>query len=56
MREEYNITISGGLGKLKGKVWRIGLMGINSNKKNVILVLEALKNALKREGYNPKLN
>ncbi len=56
LREEYNITISGGLGKLKGKVWRIGLMGINSNKKNVILVLEALKNALKREGYNPKLN
>jgi len=52
LQEEYNITISGGLGELKGKVWRIGLMGINSNKKNVILVLEALKNALKKEGYN----
>jgi len=51
LREEYNITISGGLGELKGKVWRIGLMGINSNKKNVIFVLEALKNALKKEGY-----
>lgn len=51
LREEYNITISGGLGELGGKVWRIGLMGINSNRKNVILVLEALKNALKKEGY-----
>lgn len=49
LREEYNITISGGLGELKGKIWRIGLMGINSNRKNVILVLEALKNALKKE-------
>ena len=27
LREEYGITISGGLGALKGKVWRIGLMG-----------------------------
>jgi len=48
LREEYNITISGGLGELKGKIWRIGLMGVNSTRKNVILVLEALKNALKK--------
>jgi alanine-glyoxylate transaminase/serine-glyoxylate transaminase/serine-pyruvate transaminase len=51
LREEYNITISGGLGALKGKIWRIGLMGINSNRKNIVLVLEALKSALKKEGY-----
>jgi alanine-glyoxylate transaminase/serine-glyoxylate transaminase/serine-pyruvate transaminase len=51
LREEYNITISGGLGALKGKIWRIGLMGINSNRKNIVLALEALKNALKKEGY-----
>lgn len=49
LREEYNIVISGGLGELKGRIWRIGLMGINSNKKNILLVLEALKNALKKE-------
>jgi len=53
--EEFNITISGGLGRLKGKLWRIGLMGINSCKRNVIIVLEALEQALKKEGYPVKL-
>lgn len=52
---EFNITVSGGLGALKGKVWRIGLMGINSTKRNVILVLKALERALKKEGYPVKL-
>jgi len=47
LREEYNIAISGGLGELKGKIWRIGLMGVNSNEKNVTLILNALKNSLK---------
>ncbi|MCX8171090.1 MAG: alanine--glyoxylate aminotransferase family protein [Candidatus Bathyarchaeota archaeon] len=51
LREEYNITISGGLGELKGKIWRVGLMGVNSSRKNAILVAEALKNALKKEKY-----
>jgi len=51
LREEFGITVSGGLGELKGKIWRIGLMGINSNKRSVILVLEALEQALKKEGY-----
>jgi len=51
LREEFNITISGGLGRLKGKIWRIGLMGVNSNERNVKLVLEGLEKALKKEGY-----
>ena len=55
LREEYGITISGGLGALKGKVWRIGLMGINSTERNVIVFLEALERVLKREGYPLKL-
>ena len=55
LREEFNITVSGGLGKLKGKLWRIGLMGMNSSERNVILVLEALERALKKEGYPAKL-
>ena len=46
--EEYNIEIAGGLGELKGKVWRIGLMGYSSRKENVILFLEALRRILKR--------
>jgi alanine-glyoxylate transaminase/serine-glyoxylate transaminase/serine-pyruvate transaminase len=51
LREEYGITISGGLGELGGQLWRIGLMGINSTGSNVILVLEALEYVLKKEGY-----
>jgi alanine-glyoxylate transaminase/serine-glyoxylate transaminase/serine-pyruvate transaminase len=43
----YNIEIGGGLGDLGGKVWRIGLMGFNSRRENVVLLLEALKRILK---------
>ena len=44
---EYNIEIGGGLGELKGKVWRIGLMGFSSRVENVTLLLAALKNILR---------
>jgi alanine-glyoxylate transaminase/serine-glyoxylate transaminase/serine-pyruvate transaminase len=44
--EKFNIEIAGGLGELAGKVWRVGLMGFNSNPANVLLVLNALKIAL----------
>jgi len=47
--KNYNIEIAAGLGQLGGKVWRIGLMGFNSRKENVLLLLTALKEALKRE-------
>lgn len=43
---EYNIEIGGGLGELKGKVWRIGLMGYSSRPENVLLLLAALKEIL----------
>jgi len=43
---EHNIEISGGLGELAGKVWRIGLMGYNSRKDNVHRLLAALKDGL----------
>lgn len=43
---EFNIEISGGLGELKGKVWRIGLMGTNSTRANVIYLLSALGDIL----------
>ncbi len=46
--EKYNIEISGGLGELKGKVWRIGLMGYSSRVENIQLLLSALKELLKR--------
>jgi alanine-glyoxylate transaminase/serine-glyoxylate transaminase/serine-pyruvate transaminase len=43
---EYNIEIAGGLGELKGKAWRIGLMGYSSRRENVTLLLAALKEIL----------
>jgi alanine-glyoxylate transaminase/serine-glyoxylate transaminase/serine-pyruvate transaminase len=39
---EYNIEIAGGFGPLKGKIWRIGLMGFSSRRENVALLLSAL--------------
>jgi alanine-glyoxylate transaminase/serine-glyoxylate transaminase/serine-pyruvate transaminase len=48
---DENIEIGGGLGPLKGKIWRIGLMGSGSTRENVLLVLDALHRALNAEGY-----
>ena len=48
---DFNIEVGGGLGPLKGKIWRIGLMGSGSTRENVLLVLEALHAALSAEGY-----
>lgn len=45
--KEYNIEIAGGLGDLKGRIWRIGLMGYSSRKENVVLLLAALKRLIK---------
>jgi alanine-glyoxylate transaminase/serine-glyoxylate transaminase/serine-pyruvate transaminase len=44
---DHNIEIGGGLGPLKGKVWRIGLMGYSSKINNVMLLIAALERALK---------
>jgi alanine-glyoxylate transaminase / serine-glyoxylate transaminase / serine-pyruvate transaminase len=44
--EEFNIEIAGGLGPLKGKIWRVGLMGYCSQKPNVLLFLAALEKIL----------
>jgi alanine-glyoxylate transaminase/serine-glyoxylate transaminase/serine-pyruvate transaminase len=49
--EERGMEIAGGLGPLAGKVFRIGLMGYGSQAENVSLVLEALGEALKRQGH-----
>jgi alanine-glyoxylate transaminase/serine-glyoxylate transaminase/serine-pyruvate transaminase len=45
---DSNIEIGAGLGPLKGKIWRIGLMGETSREKNVETVLSALRKALKK--------
>jgi alanine-glyoxylate transaminase/serine-glyoxylate transaminase/serine-pyruvate transaminase len=49
---QSNIEIGGGLGPLKGKIWRIGLMGSGSTQENVLLVLDALRRALEAEGHS----
>jgi alanine-glyoxylate transaminase/serine-glyoxylate transaminase/serine-pyruvate transaminase len=43
---DYRIEIGGGLGTLKGRVWRIGLMGDSSHRGNVELLLGALRRIL----------
>ncbi len=43
---EFGIEIGGGLGTLKGKAWRIGLMGYGSSEENVQKLLAALKTCL----------
>jgi alanine-glyoxylate transaminase/serine-glyoxylate transaminase/serine-pyruvate transaminase len=48
--EEYNIEIAGGLGELKGKIWRIGLMGYSSRVENILTLLAALRDLLGRSG------
>jgi alanine-glyoxylate transaminase/serine-glyoxylate transaminase/serine-pyruvate transaminase len=44
--DHYNIEIGSGLGPLKGKIWRIGLMGESCSDENIALVLSALKDTL----------
>ncbi len=51
---EFDIEVGGGLGALKGKILRVGLMGSGSNENNVLLLLAALEKCLKAEGYTPK--
>ncbi len=47
---EFGIEIGGGLGPMKGKTWRIGLMGEASTPRNVLLFLAALERCLSSQG------
>lgn len=49
---EFGIEIGGGMGPLKGHIWRIGLMGYSSTEENVLLLLSALEKLLVAEGYS----
>jgi alanine-glyoxylate transaminase/serine-glyoxylate transaminase/serine-pyruvate transaminase len=48
---EFGIEIGGGLGPMKGKTWRIGLMGETCNSRNVLILLAALERCLGDQGY-----
>ncbi|WP_298868563.1 alanine--glyoxylate aminotransferase family protein [uncultured Gimesia sp.] len=47
----FGIEIGGGLGPMKGKTWRIGLMGESSQTSHVLLFLAALDQCLLHAGY-----
>ena len=51
--DRHHIEIGGGLGALKGKVWRVGLMGSSCREENVDRLLAALREALAEQGYMP---
>jgi alanine-glyoxylate transaminase/serine-glyoxylate transaminase/serine-pyruvate transaminase len=40
--DEHDIEVGGGLGKLAGQVWRVGLMGENAQRANVDLLSSAI--------------
>ena len=50
--DEFNIEIAGGLGPMKGRMWRVGLMGYSSQKNNVLLFLTALEKVLLDQGFH----
>ncbi|MFO0706603.1 MAG: alanine--glyoxylate aminotransferase family protein [Nitrospira sp.] len=49
--QQFGIEIGGGLGPLKDKVWRIGLMGESCTEANVLTLLNALEEIGIRSGW-----
>ncbi len=47
---EFSLEIGGGLGPVKGKVWRVGLMGESSRPAALFSFLSALELLLERQG------
>lgn len=43
---EYGIEVGGGLGQLRGRIWRVGLMGYGATERNVALFLTAAQEVL----------
>ena len=50
--KHHHIEIGGGLGELKGEVWRIGLMGYSSRGEAVERLIDGLGDALKQQGFS----
>jgi alanine-glyoxylate transaminase/serine-glyoxylate transaminase/serine-pyruvate transaminase len=51
MLAKYDVEIGAGLGPLRGKIWRIGLMGASATPWHVRLCLTALTDALAAQNY-----
>jgi alanine-glyoxylate transaminase / serine-glyoxylate transaminase / serine-pyruvate transaminase len=54
--ETYNLEIGGGLGALKGKVWRVGLMGYSSSAENILFFISAIGQALALQGHKTDIS
>src|SRR5258706_3086922 len=52
--DEFDIEIGGRFGVLKGRIWRVGLMGSGSTANNVLLFLAALEQCLAGEGFKAR--
>ncbi|MDZ7729176.1 MAG: alanine--glyoxylate aminotransferase family protein [Dehalococcoidia bacterium] len=49
--KRYGVEVGGGLGELRGKVWRVGLMGESSTEGNVLYFLRAAGTLLREHGF-----
>ncbi len=45
------IEIAGGFGPLKGKTWRVGLMGVNADEGRIARLLDALEEVLRAQDW-----
>ena len=50
MRDRYGVTIAGGQGTMKGKIFRLGHLGY-TDKSDIVVELQAMELALKEVGY-----
>ena len=50
---EHKIEVGAGLGELKGKVIRVGLMGHNAERRHVVTFLAAFEECLRAQGQQP---
>ena len=55
MLDRYGVEIGAGLGPLKGKIWRIGLMGASASPLSVRMCLTALAEALAAQGQTASI-
>jgi alanine-glyoxylate transaminase/serine-glyoxylate transaminase/serine-pyruvate transaminase len=47
-----NVEVSVGLGEHADSMWRVGVMGHSAQRANIMLVLQGLEDALRRQGYD----
>ena len=50
MLNDFSVEIASSFGPLKGRIWRIGVMGCNARKDAVLTCAAALGNVLERNG------